>query len=263
MKLFEEFKEYETLWEEKAPTKKFLVQYGILNNNDRLDYKEMWIEAFSDKEAVQKVWDLGKKKKLKMRNVTVLKVDESLQETVRVVSNPDVLYHWTNPTPFLKIFTENCLRADVNMNCVCFTTDKDYMIYEYPCGIKFSREKLLKAGYELEEADEFDWDPDGIGESEERIFENIDNVSAYVTAVGINWEHISIVQSKQGARIADANYDEFGDELENYELMLDDFMTLLNSLKAKGIKVVEQGKPNFGEYYLDDNGKLKYGKMPA
>ena len=41
MKLFEEFKEYEALWEDQVFTKKFLVQYGILNNNDRLDYKEM------------------------------------------------------------------------------------------------------------------------------------------------------------------------------------------------------------------------------
>lgn len=188
---------------------------------------------------------------------------QPLKETVRVISNPDTLYHWTNPTPFTKIFTENCLRADVNMKCVCFTTDKDYMLYEYPCGLKFSREKLLEAGYELEEVDEFDYDPDGIGESEERIYKNITNVTDYVTAVGINWEHISVVQSKEGDRIADASYDEYGDELENYDLFLDDFYKLLDSLKAKGIKVVEKGKPQIDEYYLDDNGKLKYGKMPA
>lgn len=188
---------------------------------------------------------------------------QPLKETVRVISNPDTLYHWTNPTPFTKIFTENCLRADVNMKGVCFTTDKDYMLYEYPCGLKFSREKLLAAGYELEEVDEFDYDPDGIGESEERIYKNITNVTDYVTAVGINWEHISVVQSKEGDRIADASYDEYGDELENYDLFLDDFYKLLDSLKAKGIKVVEKGKPQIDEYYLDDSGKLKYGKMPA
>ena len=263
MKLFEEFKEYETLWEDQQSTKKFLIQYGILNNNDQLDYKEVWVGASTVEEAKQKVWNFGKKKKLKIRNVTLLQTKDSLEETVRVVSDPDILYHWTNPTPFVNIFKENCLRADVHMKCVCLTTDKNYMIYGYPCGIQFSREKLLKAGYKLEEADEFDWDPDGIGESEERIFKNIENVIDYITAVGINWEHISVVQSKEGDRIADATYDEYGDELENYDLFLDNFYKLLDSLKAKGIKVVEKGKPQVDEYYLDDNGKLKYGKMPA
>lgn len=189
--------------------------------------------------------------------------ENTLNETVRVISDPDVLYHWTNPTPFVNIITENCLRADVNMKCVCFTTDKDYMLYEYPCGFKFSREKLLNAGYELEEVDEFDYDPDGIGESEERIYKNVTNVLDYVTAVGINWDNIAVVQSREGDRIADATYDEYGDELENYDLFLDNFYKLLDSLKAKGIKIFEKGKPQVDEYYLDDNGKLKLGKMPA
>jgi hypothetical protein len=30
----------------------------------------------------------------------------------------------------------------------------------------------------------------------------------------------------------------------------------------KGIRVIEKGRPAFGKYYLDSEGKLQYGKMP-
>lgn len=188
---------------------------------------------------------------------------QSLEEAVRIISNQDILYHWTNPTPLVQIFTEDCLRADVHLKAVCLTTDKNYKIYGYPCGIQFSREKLLADGYKLELFDEFEDDFDLPGESEERIYKNIENVSKYVTAVYINWEHIAIVQSKDGDRIADATYDEQGNEDETYDLRLNNFMSILNSLKAKGIKILQEGKPEYDEYYLDNNGKLIYGKMPA
>ena len=73
------------------------------------------------------------------------------------------------------------------------------------------------------------------GESEERIYKNIENVSDYVTAVHINWEHIAIVRSRDGDRIADATYDEQGNEDETYDLRLNNFISILDSLKAKGI----------------------------
>jgi hypothetical protein len=39
--------------------------------------------------------------------------------------------------------------------------------------------------------------------------------------------------------------------------MLADFIKLLDSLKAKGIKVIEQGRP-IANYYLTDEGDLEY-----
>lgn len=187
----------------------------------------------------------------------------ALYEAKRVVSDQDILYHYTNPTPLLKIFTEDCLRADVHLHAVCLTTDKDYIIYDYPCGIQLSREKLVKAGYELVEFDEFADDPDSRGESEERIYKNITNVSKYVTVVYVDWNKIPIAQSAEGDRIADATYDEQGNENESYDLMLDDFRSLLDILKSKGITVKENGSPMSGEYYLDAAGKLQYGEMPT
>lgn len=186
-----------------------------------------------------------------------------INEAKRIISDQDILYHWTNPTPLVQIFTENTLRADIHLKAVCLTTDENYKIYGYPCGIQFSRERLLAAGYELELFDEYEDDFDSPGESEERIYKNIENVSDYVTAVHINWEHIAVVRSKDGDRIADATYDEQGNEDETYDLRLNNFMSILESLKAKGINIIQEGEPEYDEYYLDDNGKLGYGKMPA
>ena len=187
---------------------------------------------------------------------------DNLYEAKRIISNEDILYHYTNPTPLLKIFREECLRGDVHLKAVCLTTDKDYVIYGYPCGIQLSRKKLTQAGYELIKFDEFEDDPDSAGESEERIYGNIDNISRYTEAIYINWENISVVQSADGDRIADAVYDEFGNENETYDLMLSDFKELLAALEQKGIKIIEKGSPMYGEYYLDINRELQYGKMP-
>ena len=186
---------------------------------------------------------------------------ETLYEAKRVIHDVDVLYHFTNPTPFLKIFKEDCLRADVHLEAVCLTTDKDYQIYGYPCGIQFSRSKLTQAGYDLIPFDEFEDDPESRGESEERIYSNIDNMSRYVTAVHINWDNISLVQSAEGDRIADAIYDEEGNEDETYDLMFADFQALLSSLKTKGIRVLEKGSPVTGEYFLDADGRLQYNEL--
>jgi hypothetical protein len=203
-----------------------------------------------------------------MNFAEAIKELDDLYEAKRVISDVDTLYHYTNPTPFVKIFTEDCLRGDVHTEAVCLTTDRDYIIYDYPCGIQLSRKKLVEDGYELVPFDEFEYDTDGSGESEERIYGNINNLSKYVTAVYINWQgrgeaELSIVQSAEGDRIADAVYDEHGNELENYDLMLSDFVALLDKLKSKGIRVHEQGSPMTGVYYLDSDGKLRSGKLPA
>lgn len=182
---------------------------------------------------------------------------ENIQEALRVVSDPDKLYHWTNPLPFFKIFNEDCLRADVHLNAVCLTTDQNYQIYGYPCGMQLSREKLAKAGHELIPFDEFEHDTTSKGESEERIEGNIDNLSKYVEIVFINWDNIELVASVEGYRIADATY-EAGTNNENecYDLMYTDFRKLLTSLKSKGIRVLAKSKPHCN-YHLDDAGKLR------
>lgn len=184
---------------------------------------------------------------------------DQLYEAKRVIHDTDILYHFTNPTPLLKIFLTDTLCADVNIKAVCLTTDKDYRIYGYPCGIQFSRKKLLDAGYDIIPFDEFADDPDADGESEERIYKNIEQLSKYVTAIHIYWQdswegaEIAIAQSSQGPRICDAVYDEQGNEGESYDLMLKDFTDLLDTLKSKGIKVIEYGSPMAG-YYLTDDG---------
>jgi hypothetical protein len=193
---------------------------------------------------------------------------DKLYESKRVISDADILYHYTNPTPFVRIIKENCLRADINTEAVCLTTDKDYVIYNYPCGFQFSRQKLLDDGYELELYDNNEENPFCRGESEERVLSNINNVMKYVTAVYINWQgrnfaEIPIVydQTSGTYKIADARYDQQGNEYEDYTLSLTSFRFLLSSLKAKGIRVIERGRPQFGKYYLDDNGKLCIGDL--
>lgn len=188
---------------------------------------------------------------------------DKLYEAKRVIHDVDVLYHFTNPTPFLNILSSNVLRADVKTKAVCLTTDKEYRIYGYPCGMQFSRKKLTDAGYELVPFDEFADDPEAAGESEERVYKNIEQLSNFITAVHIYWQdswdgaEIAIANSSKGARICDAIYDEQGNENESYDLMLKDFTNLLSTLRSKGIKVIEHGAPK-AEYYLTDNGRLEY-----
>jgi hypothetical protein len=183
---------------------------------------------------------------------------ENLSEAKRVVSDSDILYHYTNPNPLYRILTDGVLKSNIHLNAVCLTTDKDYKIYDYPCGIQFSREKLISDGYELVEFDEFADDAESAGESEERIYEDITNVSKYITAVHVDWNKIAIVQSPEGYRVADAKYETYG-EGEEYSLLLSQFRFFLMRLNMKGIKVIETGKPQYGKYYLDDSGNLKYG----
>lgn len=185
---------------------------------------------------------------------------EAITESRRIISDPDVLYHFTNPTPLLNIINQNCLKSTVHLDAVCFTTDANYQIYEYPCGMQFSRSKLESHGYELVPFDEYEEISDMSSESEERVYEDITDVIECLTSVSINWNSIEIVQSKDGDRIADAVYID-QEEHESYDLRLDDFKAMLKTLSDHGIKVIENGAPRFGEYYLDDSGKLCYGNI--
>ncbi len=178
----------------------------------------------------------------------------------RIVSDPDVLYHYTRPLAMTNIFKEDCMRADLNCDAVCFTTDATYPIYDQPCGLVFSRKRITDAGYTLEEYDDFEemaYNPDGRSESEERIYENVKGVSKLVTGVVVKWDRIGIVDSPEGRRIEDVYYDESGDEYDTWDLMLDDFTNFLKSLKSKGISVTEVGSPETPTTALVD-GKLQY-----
>lgn len=268
MNFLETWSELEKLYEwhymnqsAQPATKTGPKTYQVTYYNDGVK-KSFTLTANTRAEAEQIAWSKVEADSLYVTELEEALEQDSVEEALRVVSDPDVLYHYTNPTPFLKIFKEDCLRADIKLNAVCLTTDKEYIIYDYPCGIQLSRKRLLEDGYEFVPFDEFEDDTDAAGESEERIYGNINKLSKYVTAVHINWQgrdeaEIAIVSSSSGDRIADAVYDEHGNENETYDLMLRDFRKLLDSLRAKGIKVIEQGRP-IANYYLTDEGDLEY-----
>ena len=200
-----------------------------------------------------------------MPSENTIEVDlDNTNEALRVVSDPDALYHATEAVPLYKIFKENRLRGNVNdgagINAVCLTTDKKYNIYGYPCKIQLSRERLVKDGYELIPYDEFEDDPESRGESEERILGDIDNVAKYVTRIYLNWDKIPIAQSNRGDYMSGPKYDKFG-EGEEWSLKFRSFIILLTKLKAQGIKLINKGYPMTGKYYLDDNGKCHDGEL--
>lgn len=195
-----------------------------------------------------------------------VRANEGLQEAVRVVSDPDVLYHATEVGPFYDILNSGVMLHDVRneggVHAICFTTDNNYTIYGYPCKIKFSRSKLEQGGYELYPVDEFE--DFGDGESEERCDEDINDVRKYVTEVIIDWEFIAVAQDGDDCRLSTGEYDEEGNESDNWDLRLSDFQALLDSLKASGIKVIEKGQPEADdEYWFDETGEFKYGREPA
>lgn len=250
----------------------FLMTYELLENLQEDSGKNRYLVSYYES-GVKKSFTVIAASKEEAKSIAWSKVDaddiwveldesvddpENLSEAKRVISDPDILYHYTNPNPLYKILTADCLKSNIHCNAVCLTTDEDYKIYDYPCGIQFSREKLISDGYELVEFDEFDDDAESAGESEERIYEDITNVTKYITAVYVDWDKIEIVQSPEGYRIADAKYEACG-EVEEYSLLLSQFRFLLMRLGMKGIKVVETGKPQYGKYHLDDSGTLKYG----
>ena len=155
------------------------------------------------------------------------------------------------------------MRADVHGEGVCFTTDRDYTIYGYPCGIRVSRKKLEQAGYELVPYDEFP-DEKGRGESEERVYKTITNLTNYVTFVYIDWTQLSIIPSSDGWHVIGAKYVESPTglpEIDDFSLYVEDFLNLLQWLKNKGIRVSEIGEPVYSRnHYLEDDGTILVGE---
>lgn len=229
--------------------------YVATNNPFNWDGKvTIWCEYPDGREEVYHTFSLRKA--------------ESLEEAVRVVSDPDVLYHATEVGPFYDILNSGVMLHDVRneggVHAICFTTDDNYTIYGYPCKIKFSRSKLERGGYELYPVDEFEDDDYGSGESEERCDEDINDVRKYVTEVIIDWEFIAVAQDGDDCRLSTGEYDEEGNESDNWDLKLSEFRSLLDSLKASGIKVTEKGQPEADDdYWFDETGEFKYGREPA
>jgi hypothetical protein len=194
-----------------------------------------------------------------------LKEATDLEETVKITSDPDKLWHSTELGPFYKIFTSGTMlskvRGDEGVQALCFTTDKDYIIYDYPCTIELSRSKLLDAGYELYPVDEFEDDEYGRGESEERINKDITNIWDYVTAVEIRWADVAAAEDEDDLRLSTAEYDDQGNESDNWDLKLSDLREVLDDLTARGIKVTEVGEPMPNdEYWFDETGEFRYGR---
>jgi hypothetical protein len=194
---------------------------------------------------------------------------EELEESRRIVSDPDALYHYTNPGPLMNIFKTDCLRSDINTQAVCFTTDASYAIYGYPCGLKLSRAALEAAGYTLIPYDEWEGDSDHKGESEERVLGDVKGISGLVTEVIIHWQgesgawssrldpEIAIVNIDGMDYIADSEYDEKGNEGEGLDISLKDFLDFLDRLSASGIKVTEYGTPAVGKYVKSGEGPVR------
>lgn len=217
---------------------------------------------------------------------------ENLTEGVKVVSDPDALFHYTSPLPFCRILKDDAIKAGVNGDAVCFTTDDQYRIYGYTCGFQFSRKKLVDAGYELEDWDDMEEDnpeyadyykdhpraADASTESEERVYKDVINLRSLLTAVHIHWSpenmtqdqapddfdnsyaFIEVAQSSKGDRIGDEDY-KTGKALV-WKISMNYFRKQLRELQSKGIKVHEYGVPMQGIYWLDDNDKLHTGTMP-
>jgi hypothetical protein len=255
----------------------FLLTYDLLENlidesSDKKRYKVSYYEsgikksftvmATSKEEAKSIAWS-----KVDADSIYV-ELDESindpnqLSESTQIISDPDSLFHYTDTLALFNIFDDNALRADVHGKGVCFTTDRDYTIYGYPCGIRVSRKKLEAAGYELEHYDEFPDQP-GRGESEERVYNTITNLTDYVTFVYIDWSNIALIPSSSGWRVIGAKYDDLPSEIpetDDFSMYIEDFTDLLQWLRNKGIKVSEIGEPYYDRrHYLEDDGTIIYG----
>lgn len=217
---------------------------------------------------------------------------ENLDEAVKVVSDPDALFHYTSPLPFCHILKDDALRTGINGDAICFTTDDQYRIYGYTCGFQLSRKKLVEAGYVLEDWDDAEEDNPEYAdfyrdhpradnariESEERVYKDVTNLRSLLTAVHIHWSpegmtqdqapddydnsyaFIEVAQSAKGDKIGDEDY-RTGKALV-WKISMSYFRRQLQELQSKGIKVYEYGTPMSGIYWLDETGKLHDGKMP-
>jgi hypothetical protein len=202
---------------------------------------------------------------IKTEFMTLLEELDQINETVRVVSDPDILYHATEIGPFYHILNSGIMRHNVRnedgVHAICFTTDDSYTIYGYPCKIKFSRARLEQDGYVLYPVDEFEDDEYGRGESEERIDQDITNVLKYITEVIIDWGLVAVAADGDTYRLSTGEYDEEGNESDNWDITLTDFRALLAGLEASGIKVQEIGEPQVNpDYWFDETGEFRYGE---
>jgi hypothetical protein len=196
--------------------------------------------------------------------------NESLEEAVRVISNPDILYHATEAENLYKILKDDTLKGSANtkanLNAVCLTSDKNYTIYKYPCKLQFSRELLEDGGYEFIPYDDFEANPEAPSESEERVLGDITNISKYLTAIYLNWDQISIAKSIQpgheGNYISGPKYDAQNNEDEVWNLRYEDFIDVLKQAQASGVAIYQEGRKTY-RYWIDEDGAPHYGKMPA
>ena len=258
--LIELFKEYleDWSWEEwqaaGSSDREEVVVNAVADIGPEMDVEDAY-DIFYD-------WSAG---------LTAEDFGEPMTEAMRIISNPDILYHATEAANLYKILTDDTLKGSVNtranINAVCLTTDANYTIYDYPCKLQFSRELLTKGGYEFIPYDEFADDTESRGESEERILGDITEVSKYLTAVHVNWDRIAIAKSvkpgAEGSYISGPKYDEYNNnEGETWDLRYEDFIDALKKLQASGVYIIQEGRKVY-RYWIDRNGKLQSGRMPA
>jgi hypothetical protein len=219
------------------------------------------------------------------------KTEGNLEEAIRIGAGNDALYHYTNLIPFMKILkTDTMKRPDDHEDyAICFTTDEGYRIFEFCFGLQFSRERLAADGYDLllwddaeednpEYADFYRDHPraeDARTESEERIYDNIPNVSKYITDIHLHWspEGKTLDQASDDYDNEDAFIDiahgKQGDKLIGYEgpndrmvlVPMSEFKAVLLSLKSKGVQIHTYGTRMKKMYVYDERGKVH--KVPA
>ena len=217
--------------------------------------------------------------------------NESLEEAIRIGAGNDALYHYTNLIPFMNILKTDTMKrpAEHEDYAICFTTDEGYRIYEFCFGLQFSRERLAADGYDLmlwddaeednpEYADFYRDHPraeDARTESEERIYDNIPNVSKYITDIHLHWspEGKTLDQASDDYDNEDAFIDiahgKQGDKLIGYEgpndrmvlVPMSEFKAVLLSLKSKGVQIHTYGTRMKKMYVYDERGKVH--KVPA
>ena len=220
-----------------------------------------------------------------------VRTNEGLEEAVRIGAGNDALYHYTNLIPFMNILkTDTMKRPDDHEDyAICFTTDEGYRIYEFCFGLQFSRERLAADGYDLmlwddaeednpEYADFYRDHPraeDARTESEERIYDNIPNVSKYITDIHLHWspEGKTLDQASDDYDNEDAFIDiahgKQGDKLIGYEgpndrivlVPMSEFKAVLMSLKSRGVQIHTYGTRMRKMYVYDERGKVH--KVPA
>ena len=74
--LAEEFKLYETMWENlNFDSKKFYIKFGVLNNADQINYKEVCIIDTSFEKAIKKIYTrFGKRN---VRDISLIKSEDA------------------------------------------------------------------------------------------------------------------------------------------------------------------------------------------